>query len=225
MRWLIVLFLVTPIYGGELRILFIGNSLTYSNDLPAMVRRIGELEQRKITTGVVAAPNRSLEDHLMDGDALRAIRGSPWDVVVLQQGPSSLDESRQLLIRDAIRMRKLAARHSAIALLTVWPDRGRLAYIDRVIESYRLAAEAVNGKAIPAGTAWKAAMVIDPAIGLYSSDGFHPSPLGTYLAALAVYQTIVAPLPEAATTVEGARHIAGEEIVATQLRLSRAAQR
>jgi len=50
------LLLAVPVYGADLRILFIGNSLTYSNDLPSMVRRIGELDGRRIETAMVAAP-------------------------------------------------------------------------------------------------------------------------------------------------------------------------
>ena len=65
MRFLIALLLAVPVYGADLRILFIGNSLTYINDLPSMVRRIGEIDGREIETTMVAAPNYSLEDHLM----------------------------------------------------------------------------------------------------------------------------------------------------------------
>ena len=42
---------------------------------------------------------------------------------------------------------------------------------------------------MPAGEAWQAAMAADPALTLYSGDGYHPGPLGTYLAALVVYET------------------------------------
>ncbi|MGZ8867447.1 MAG: hypothetical protein ACXW2P_03815, partial [Thermoanaerobaculia bacterium] len=123
MRYLLALLLALPVYGADLRILFIGNSLTYSNDLPSMVRRIGELDGKRIDATMVAAPNFSIEDHLRSERSRRAlVRGGKWDIVVLQQGPSSLDESRRMLIRDSERVRHLVDDDTKVAILTVWPD-------------------------------------------------------------------------------------------------------
>ena len=83
----------------ELRVLFIGNSLTYSNDLPAIVAALAESSQQKrFIYKTIAVPNFSLEDHWNLGDAQKAIAKDKWDVVVLQQGPSGLPESRQSLL-------------------------------------------------------------------------------------------------------------------------------
>jgi hypothetical protein len=38
--------------------------------------------------------------------------------------------------------------------------------------------------------AWQLAWAADPALPLYAADGFHPSAMGTYLAALVVLQRI-----------------------------------
>ena len=54
-------------------------------------------------------------------------------------------------------------------------------------DSYRLAAEDVGGILLPAGDAWVAAWRREPALRLYGPDGFHPTLLGSYLAALAIY--------------------------------------
>src|SRR5437868_1227446 len=75
-----------------LRVLFIGNSLTYSNDLPAMVAALAKSAgKRPLVFQSVVEGGFSLEDHWDRGDAQRAIAQGKWDVVVLQQGPSSLD--------------------------------------------------------------------------------------------------------------------------------------
>ena len=71
------------------RILFIGNSLTYSNDLPAMVCAMARSAGRQATCESVAKPDYGLEEHWNEREAREAIaRG--WDVVVLQQGFSRL---------------------------------------------------------------------------------------------------------------------------------------
>ncbi len=70
-----------PQPDADLRILFIGNSLTFAKDLPSMVQRLGGSEPgRTVTVASVAFPDFSLEDHWSQGDALAAIHGG-WDFV------------------------------------------------------------------------------------------------------------------------------------------------
>jgi hypothetical protein len=173
--------------------LFIGNSLTYVNDLPSMVRAlsIATGDATAIETRMVAFGGYALEDHLAQGDAARAIAEGNWDVVVLQQGPSSLPESRANLIEYAQRFAVLIRAVGATpALYGVWPEAVRINVLDDCIESYRAAAEAVNGIYYPAALAWKLAWQIDPSLPLYGPDQFHPSVLGTYAAAVVIYSMV-----------------------------------
>ena len=108
-------------------ILFIGNSLTYWNDLPLIVQAVFDTAGGdSYDVGMVAAPDLSLEDHWNEGTARRNIERGGWQIVVLQQGPSSLAESR-VLLRDYVtkfseRIKSIGARP---ALYSVWPSRGR----------------------------------------------------------------------------------------------------
>ena len=175
----------------QLRLLFIGNSLTATNDLPAMVTRIGAAGGVTIMTVTIAVGGFSLDDHWQRGDALRAIERRGWDVVILQQGPSSLPESRTEL-RASVRRFDAAIRRAGakIALYMVWPSKARFADFDRASESYRVAAKDVDGILLPAGEAWRAAWRRDATLPLYGDDQFHPSSLGTWLAALTVAQGV-----------------------------------
>ena len=176
--------------SGAVRVLFIGNSLTEVNDLPAMVAALSRAagDDPPLETGSVTFGGFALEDHLAEGSAARAIAGGGWDVVVLQQGPSALPASRENLIEYSGRFATLIrAAGARPALYGVWPSQDRIFDLDACIESYRLAAVAVDGHSLPAGGAWKAAWESDPAFPLYGADRFHPSPLGTYLAALVIY--------------------------------------
>ena len=180
------------------RILFVGNSLTYSNDLPATVCALARAAGHDAVCESVARPDYSLEDHWNDREARRAIaRG--WNVVVLQQGPSALAESRVLLIEYTRRfdaeIRKAGAR---TALYMVWPSRSRSGDFDGVSRSYGAAATAVGGLLLPVGDAWRDAWSLDPSLPLYSNDGLHPSPAGSALAAMVIYRRIFdSPLPGA----------------------------
>jgi len=175
---------------ADLTVLFIGNSLTASNDLPALTRATAMAGGRTISYAVSVGADLSLEDHWYAGVAnlIGALRA---DVVVLQQGPSSLPESQQHLRQWAAQLAgPIRAAGGTPALLMVWPDASRLFAFDDVYTAYRGAADAVDGIFIPAGEAWRAVWRRDPNAALYSGDDFHPSRLGSLVAALTVYATL-----------------------------------
>ena len=177
-----------------IRILFIGNSLTAANNLPAIVESLGRAKGgQTIETLAVTANNFSLEDHWNQGNARAIIAKGGWSVVVLQQGPSALPESR-VFLRDYTKRFAAEARKSGArtALYMVWPSKARSRDFDDVSESYALAARDVDGLLLPAGDAWREAWRRDSTLALYGDDGFHPSPMGSYLAALAIWRGLSA---------------------------------
>ena len=200
----IALLIGTPAAGAnasppraDLRVLFIGNSLTAANDLPSMVSALaaaaglGRLETRTIAPG-----GYSLEDHWNDGTARRAITEGGWSFVVLQQGPSALPDSQVLLREYTRRFNDLIVRAGArTALYMVWPSRERFGDFDGVRDSYAKAAKDVNGLLLPAGDAWRAAWRRDRNLALYGADSFHPSPLGSYLAAMVIVHGLTGRIP------------------------------
>jgi hypothetical protein len=194
------------------RVLFIGNSLTAANDLPAMVAAMSASSTQRptLTYETVALPDFGLPEHWEHGGALRAIRRQRWTHVVLQQGPSSLPASRCTLLEYAAKfVTEIRAAGAQPVFYSVWPPRDRLAFFDAVSESYALAAARTGALLAPAGEAWRVAWQRDPKLALYSSDAFHPSKLGSYLAAAVLFQALtgrdsVAPpkwIPEATAKV------------------------
>ena len=177
-------------------LLFVGNSLTATNDLPARLEEVARASGLAVETAAVALSGASLDDHWRDGRALRAIRSRRWDVVVLQQGPSTRPESRAELIASTRRFAaEIRASGARPALLMVWPLPGQT--FEAVAASYRAAAEAEGTLLFPAGEAWRRALARDPGLRLFGPDGFHPSAAGTWLAAA----TIVCSLFPQATPV------------------------
>ncbi|MDQ3171982.1 MAG: hypothetical protein M3Q55_17770 [Acidobacteriota bacterium] len=180
---------------APLRVLFIGNSLTYVNDLPSMVETAAGGHAR-VECESIAYPDFGLEEHWRHGEALRAIRRGGWTHVVLQQGPSSLPESRRVLVQYARRFAPEIRRTGAsVVLYGVWPGADRLAVLDAVTASYVEAAKEVGGTVVAVGDGWKAAWAIEPSLPLYGLDRFHPSPLGTYLGALMFAEQITGVRP------------------------------
>ena len=67
-----------------LRILFIGNSLTYTNDLPAMLQKMSVTESPSLQCDSITFPAASLDFHKFTGIAHNQLRNHPYDVVILQ---------------------------------------------------------------------------------------------------------------------------------------------
>lgn len=165
-------------------VLFIGNSYTYTNDLPSMVAALAESVGVKLDVESVTFGGVSLEDHWNEGTARRRLRERQFDIVVLQQGPSSLPESRVNLLQYATlfngEIRSAGARP---AFYSVWPDADRMEAYPAARESYALAADSLDGMLFPASEAWLAAWRRTASLGLYGPDRLHPSKVGTFLVA------------------------------------------
>ena len=183
---------VGPLPAGGHHVLFVGNSLTYVNDLPATVAAIATAAGDTFRVATAAGPNLALIDHLNGAtDAVAQIKRGGWEFVVLQQGPTTIGACRDSLVLWTKMFEPLIRAAGATpALFMTWPITGSQGTFDDVHTSFQYAAGAVNGVFLPAGEAWRSAMRADNTIPLYGPDGFHPSPIGTYLAALEIYERL-----------------------------------
>lgn len=182
----------------KLRVLFVGNSLTYYNNLPEIVAQLANsAKQRKLVYKMVAYPNFSLEDHWNKGEVQKLLAKEKWDFVVMQQGPSAFADGRKVLIDYAKKFAEPIAQAGAKpAFYMVWSSADRLQDFAGVSANYKAAAKEINGLFIPAGEAWLEVWKRDPKFELYSADKFHPNIAGSYLAALVIYQQLYGQSPK-----------------------------
>ena len=177
---------------GSTKVLFIGSSLVDSHDMPVTLRQLalsGGLPQCYCLS--IAYQDYELDDHLANGDAVRALQSEEWDFVVLQQGPSAHAESRPRLLKGTDDWKKLIdARGAQTILFLPWPARDSSFYFPAVIEAYRFVADSVGAILAPAGEAWLSAWALDPTLPFYGPNGYYPSEMGSYVAALVVFQRI-----------------------------------
>ena len=202
---------VKPLPAGGHHVLFVGNSLTYVNDLPWTVAAIAASAGDTIRYRTAAGPNLALIDHLNGAtNAVAEIKAGGWEYVVLSQGPTPRG-----ICRDSLTLwTKLFDPHiravgARAALFMTWPSFGDRAIFDDVRISFQQAAQAVGGMFMPAGEAWRAAWAVNPELALYGGDGFHPSELGTFLAALEIYERITG---RDARTIPARAFAAGREL-------------
>jgi hypothetical protein len=172
---------------AELHVLFLGNSLTAANDLPALVQAMAATGGTRLTYRAFAPGGGSLEEHWSNAEERAALAGTHWDYVVMQQGPSTRPRS-QVHLREWVGKWATEARdHAAIpALYMVWPIQGQTDGFKLVAQSYRQAADASKSELLPVGEAWETALRANRSTRLYQSDKVHPNKAGSYLAALVI---------------------------------------
>lgn len=173
------------------KVLFVGNSLTYTNDLPALFARLGKSRGREIEVQSLTYPNYALEDHLADNKLQLLISNGKFDYVIVQQGPSSGTSGREMLIRDGQRIHKMCKKAgSRLAFYMVWPSKGNYRLFDSVIKSYTEAAEKADAILCPVGQVWKEYIDSKNDYSYYGPDDFHPSLQGSEVAAEVIYNSI-----------------------------------
>jgi hypothetical protein len=197
---LTLLFLCSPLIGhlkaddksGKnkpqvVRVLFVGNSLTFVNNVPGLVQSMAASGGIRIEHEAVTPPGVSLEDQWRSGEARKKLASAKWDYVVLQQGPSSRPDSQKNLREWGAKWAEEARAHGAKpAFYMVWPFEGQKDGFKLVAQAYRDAAKASQSLLLPAGDAWAEAIGADKSLQLYTSDKLHPTLAGSYLAALVI---------------------------------------
>jgi len=175
----------------EIAILFIGNSLTYTNNLPELVKKEAKKNGFNITTNMVAFPNYAIIDHWDDGKIQKLIITKKYDFVIIQQGPSSQQEGRKILIEYGTKLYKLSKENNAkLSYFMVWPSLKYYHTFDGVIKNYTDAAAINNAILIPVGKVWKDYFDKSNNFQYYGPDGFHPSITGSEISAKVIVETL-----------------------------------
>ncbi|MGJ8662106.1 MAG: SGNH/GDSL hydrolase family protein [Marinicella sp.] len=175
----------------EFNVLFVGNSLTNSNNLPRLVARHAATHGITVTTKMVAKGGYAIVDHWAEGNVQRLIRSNQYDFVVIQQGPSSQFDGYDMLVNGGAEYAQICEENNAqLAYFMVWPALNRYFSFEGVIRNYTAGAEANNALLIPVGSIWKQYIDSTGDHSYFSSDGFHPSLAGSQNAAEIIVDTL-----------------------------------
>jgi len=170
--------------GKEYGLLFIGNSLTYSNELPDLVKKEAKVKGIKVNTEMIAYGNYAIMDHWDDGEVQILISSEEYDYVIVQQGPSSQAFGREILIEYGKKYSELCKAHNVqFCYFMVWPSLTYYETFDGVIKNHKDAARMNDAILLPVGEVWKKHFDETGEFDYYSSDGFHPSEKGSQIAA------------------------------------------
>jgi hypothetical protein len=198
-----------------LHMLFVGNSLTYQNDLPRLFAGLAKSRGHDVQVDIYAPGGYRLAQHATDKRLLEKIDGGGWDVVVLQEQSQMPAVPQERLEHEVYPFAQALSQH-----IRATSPRVRLAFYQtmarrngdaqnfpdlpeahtyegmqrRINASYAEMAKANHGLLVPVGATWEKARKQNPALALYADD-VHPSLIGTYLAACVFYAAIFSESP------------------------------
>ena len=200
----------------EISALFVGNSYTYVNNLPGVIKEIANSNGHQFYHQSHTPGGATFSQHASNSNLQNQLNEEEWDYVILQgqsQNPSfppnqvasEVYPFAESLCND-IRMANTCS--NPLFFMTWGRENGDTQNCqfyeplctyegmqDRLIESYTEMAEMNNSLLAPVGIAWKNLRANYPTINLYSSDGSHPSIHGTYLSACLFYSILFTESP------------------------------
>ncbi len=208
-----MVFLLFNSYAQDTKVLFLGNSYTYVNDLPTILLKLANSNGHTLVKDQNTPGGYRFKNHASNNTSLNKIKQGGWDYVVLQaqsQEPSwpiSQIENEVFpyakMLCDTIKHYNPCAeilffdtwgrQNGDQQNCSQWPPVCTFAGMnDRLLAGYYLMAEQNKAAISPIGIAWKQVredgLMND--ISLYSSDGSHPSVYGSYLAACVMYYSL-----------------------------------
>ena len=217
-----------PTLGGDielatshragLRVLFVGNSLTFENSMPALVHGLAEADEGAeplFAVQYVAGGWRL--DKAARNTSLDRLLTLPWDFVVLQENSRVASIPRAQSHEFAPAARSLDARIRANGARTVlfmtwgyehgdslnYSDDSYAAMQRRLADGYREVGARLPAHVAPVGFAWDEALRRHPGLDLWAADGMHPSKRGSYLAACVLYRALTGRDPRRSTFTAG----------------------
>ena len=207
---LLILIFPTLLFADTTRVLFVGNSYTYVNDLPGIFKGLSNSLGRSVYTDMSAPGGYSLEQHLTNTETLLKISAGNWNYVVLQEQSqmptieyyryfSTYPSARKLdsIIRsygsNTLFFMTWGRRYGGIQCIdtSCSPPFINFSHMqDSLSAAYFMIANELNASVCQAGNVWRQSVNTDSTVVLWDADLSHPSPAGTYLTACAFYSKI-----------------------------------
>lgn len=191
-------------------VLFLGNSYTYVNDLPQLIKDVALSFGDTIFTDQNTSGGTTFNYHSTDPTSLNKIAQGTWDYVVLQAqsqepsfSPAQVASQTYPFAQSLVNSIKSANSCTEPIFFMTWGRKNGdasncAAYPpictyegmqQRLRESYLEMANDNLSTVSPVGVAWKTVRDSFPLIELYNPDESHPSIYGSYLAACVFYAT------------------------------------
>jgi len=166
-----------------MKVLFIGNSHTYFNDMPKIVEAIAKrCGVNDLETTMFTAGGMSLIWHSEQKNEMDAILNGDFDKAVLQDNAHPFFGTQHL--RDGVVAinEYLKKKNVKPHLYMTWASKAQPEVQSEMIDSYNTVATEISATVDPVGIVWQKVRE-NTDIDLFYTDGEHASKYGSYLSA------------------------------------------
>ncbi|MEZ4780931.1 MAG: hypothetical protein R2816_04935 [Flavobacteriaceae bacterium] len=193
--------------SDPLKILFIGNSYTYYNSSPELLKAlVGErFPKKSVEIQLISEGGMTLKRHWEEGRAVEAIKSNDWDYVILQEQSKlgmGLIIDNDIYFGQTEHFYEYATKFDAeiknigaqTALFMTWSVKQHPEEQKILTYAYSTIAKELNAKLIPVGLVWDK-LRFQTSFDLYDLDGSHPSAYGSYLVATSIFSALLEESP------------------------------
>ena len=183
------------------RVLLIGNSLIYTNNLPGLLRSFARAQDGgpRIDTASYVMPGAELQDHLRSGQALAALEAEHFDVLVLQERGgllaclATVTQKDEVSCRNSVRAHKrfaeaAKARGTRVLLMGTWGPDGD--YQDRLDRGLRQIARETGATPVFLGARLRDYQASHRDAKLFTDESLHPSLIASLMLAAGLYREV-----------------------------------
>ena len=199
-----------------LKVLFVGNSYTYFENLPQIVSIISDSTKIKLITKKSTIGGAKLREHWLGERGLKTqemIKNGNFDIVVLQgYSMGTIDEPDSVLKYSGLLCDLIKENNAKPYFYLTWAREKVPQYQETINKVYLEVATKNDATIVPVGKAWALAKQLRPNIELYNPDGSHPSKLGTFLTSCVFVATIANEIPDNLKTGYRTTDIYGESV-------------
>jgi len=223
---LLILLIISGILSGSsalaqgkrdtLKLLFVGNSYTYVQNLPQVVSIISDSTKTKLVTRKSTVGGAYLSEHWFGKRGLKTkeiITKGNYDIVILQENSMGTILKPDSTIKYAkLLCQLIKASGAKPCFYMTWSREKVPQYQEEITNIYSKIAKENGAILVPVGKAWQLAMKLRPTINLYDPDGSHPSGLGAILSAYVFVGALTGEVPASIPGWYGITDIDGETV-------------
>ena len=176
-----------------MKLLFIGNSHTFFNDMPHLFAKMCEAQTGEMPEVVMLAySGRTLEWHTREYFAVRYnLLYGRYDYCVIQQAAHPFPEIDETLHYGKRLIELCKSVGTKPVLLMTWAEKEKPENQQIMIDTYTTLAQETGALLAPVGAIWQQVQQTYLKIELYWRDGAHASVYGDYLIAAVLCKTIL----------------------------------
>ena len=174
------------------RILFIGNSHTYYNDMANMFKMLCKSvpQTEDVSVTMLASGGKTLDWHAEQPETPFNILYGDYDYIVLQQAAHPFGGKEELLNGTKRLNEWISKTNSKGVMYMTWAEKRFPENQEKMSRAYEETAQEMGYLLAPVGNVWQNVLKNEPDIQLYDTDGEHASKAGSFLAACVIYKAI-----------------------------------